>query len=347
MLECESLRKTYGGLTAVDDLTFSLEKGEFATLLGPSGCGKSTTLHMIAGLTEPTSGRIRIQGRDVTGTPPEDRNIGMVFQNTALFPHMDVRQNLAYGLRMRNVSDARIEERVDELLDMVEMPTYGSYTPSELSGGQKQRIGIARALAFEPDLLLLDEPLTGLDRVLRETMRKEIERIQRDVDVTTLYVTHDQKEALSMSDRVIVLDEGRKQQEGRPEDIYTAPARPFVAEFIGKSTVLEGTVDDPEVGIVRTDFGRLEAADASGKAAGASASLYVRPEHVQVSTTSDGDANELEGTVATVDNLGEYSEVDVRLDDGTEMLAKMEAFPSVGPGDAVYVRFELDEVIVL
>jgi len=347
MLELRNLTKYYGDFLAVDNISLTIADGEFATLLGPSGCGKSTTLHMVAGLLEPTEGSILINGKDVTAKPPNERNIGMVFQNTALFPHMTVRENIAYGLRMRDAPKSEIQTRIDELLNMVEMSDHGDHKPGELSGGQKQRIAIARAIAFEPELLLLDEPLTGLDRVLRESMRREIERIQNDVGVTTLYVTHDQKEALSMSDNVIVMNNGVKQQEGEPKDIYTNPQQQFVAEFIGKSTILSGEVMEGDGMQIQTSIGEIEAADSQVEEVGNNVNVYLRPEHVQIESERNGHINEFEGKIIDIENLGEHAEVHIRLPSGTIMIAKMDGFPSVDVGMSVYVSFEPSEVIAL
>ncbi|WP_435349220.1 ABC transporter ATP-binding protein [Haloarchaeobius sp. HRN-SO-5] len=348
MLEVENFTKYYGDLCAVEDFSFHVEEGELVTLLGPSGCGKSTTLHAIAGLVEPTDGRIFLRGEDVTELPPEKRNIGMAFQSTALFPHMTVRENIAYGLKMHGYSSGDIEDRVEESLQLVDIPDHGDHKPGELSGGQQQRVALARALAYEPDILLLDEPLTGLDRVLREEMRSWLNRIQREVGVTTLYVTHDQEDALSMSDRVVVLDDGRAQQIASPEHIYEAPANPFVAEFVGKSTQFDGTVthedgrtvvydgDDTEITLSTPDLDE-----------GQSISLYVRPEDIEVAPEATGAENEFLGTVTDIANLGNRAEVSVQLEGATTALAHTTRFPDIAVGDDVYLRFQPERVIVL
>jgi ABC-type Fe3+/spermidine/putrescine transport system ATPase subunit len=347
MLEVRNFTKYYGDLCAVKDLSFRVEEGEFVTLLGPSGCGKSTTLHAIAGLVEPSEGRILLRGEDVTDLPPEKRNIGMAFQSTALFPHMTVRENIAYGLRMHGYADADVVERVEESLDLVDMPDHGHHKPGELSGGQQQRVSLARALAYEPDILLLDEPLTGLDRVLREEMRGWLNRIQREVGVTTLYVTHDQEDALSMSDTVVVLDDGRDQQIDSPERIYESPANAFVAEFVGKSTRFSGDVSHEDGRAVVHNDGKAITLDDPTLDAGTSVSLYVRPEDIEVSHEATGARNELFGTVVEVANLGNRAEVSVELDDGETALAHTTRFPDIAVGDDVYIRFEPERVIVL
>jgi ABC-type Fe3+/spermidine/putrescine transport system ATPase subunit len=347
MLEVKGFSKHYGDLVAVEDLSFHIEEGEFVTLLGPSGCGKSTTLHAIAGLVEPTEGQILLRGEDVTHLPPEKRNIGMAFQSTALFPHMTVRENIAYGLKMHGYSKGDITDRVEESLELVDMPDHGEHKPGELSGGQQQRVSLSRALAYEPDILLLDEPLTGLDRVLREEMRGWLHRLQREVGVTTLYVTHDQEDALSMSDTVVVLNDGRDQQIGSPEAIYESPASPFVAEFVGKSTQFTGEVTHENGrAVVHNASKEITLPDAT-QDAGRSVSVYVRPEDIEVSPAPTGATNEFVGTVLDIANLGNRAEMSVKLEGGTEALAHTGRFPDIEVGDEVCIRFDTERVIVL
>lgn len=347
MLEVNNFTKYYGDLCAVEDLSFRIEQGEFVTLLGPSGCGKSTTLHAIAGLVEPTDGRISLRGDDVTDLPSEKRNIGMAFQSTALFPHMTVRENIAYGLKMHGYRKNDIEELVEESLELVDMPEHGDHKPDELSGGQQQRVALARALAYEPDILLLDEPLTGLDRVLREEMRGWLNRIQREVGVTTLYVTHDQEDALSMSDKVIVLNDGRNQQIDTPERIYESPANAFVAEFVGKSTQFAGEITHENGrAVIYNDSKAVTLANTDLKA-GREVSVYVRPEDIEVSRESADRENEFLGTVTNIATLGNRAEVVVELSDGATALAHTIRFPDMSVGDDVYIQFGSDQVIVL
>jgi ABC-type Fe3+/spermidine/putrescine transport system ATPase subunit len=347
MLEVQNFTKYYGDLCAVEDLSFRIEEGEFVTLLGPSGCGKSTTLHAIAGLVEPTEGRILLRGDDVTDLPPEKRNIGMAFQSTALFPHMTVRENIAYGLKMHGYEQASVQERVEESLELVDMPEHGEHVPGELSGGQQQRVSLARSLAYEPDILLLDEPLTGLDRVLREEMRGWLNRIQREVGVTTLYVTHDQEDALSMSDTVIVLDDGRDQQIDAPERIYESPANEFVAEFVGKSTQFSGTVTHENGRTVVQNGSKSVTLTDHELQEGQSVSVFIRPEDIEVGSGPTETNNEFTGTLTDVANLGNRAEITVTLEDGTTALAHTTRFPEMAPGDDVYLRFDTDRVIVL
>ncbi|MDQ2050874.1 ABC transporter ATP-binding protein [Natronolimnohabitans sp. A-GB9] len=372
MLEVTGLTKYYGELLAVDDVSFHIDEGDFVTLLGPSGCGKTTLLHMIAGLREPTEGQVKLRGEDVTDLAPEDRNIGMAFQSTALFPHMTVRENIAYGLRMHGYDAEERDTQVQEFLELVDLPDHGDHHPDELSGGQQQRVSLARALAYEPDILLLDEPLTGLDRVLREEMREWLMTLQRELGVTSLYVTHDQEDALSMSDKVIVLDDGQKQQAASPERIYEQPANEFVATFVGKSTRFDGTlrsVDDRP--IVETDETRIVVGTndrATNHDDGEAVSLFVRPEDVDVepatatadggTTTTAGAAsaaptaaatveNAFPGTVEKIANLGNRTEVTVALESGETALANTARFPNIAVGDEVTVTFDSESVVVV
>jgi putative spermidine/putrescine transport system ATP-binding protein len=233
------LRKTYGDVVAVDRVDVEISRGEFFTMLGPSGSGKTTTLRLIAGFEEPDQGRVELGGRDVTGVPPYDREVNTVFQDYALFPHMTVAENIEYGLRIRKVGKGERQRRRDEALEMVRLPGYGQRKPGELSGGQRQRVALARAIINRPRVLLLDEPLGALDLKLREQMQVELKRIQEAVNITFLYVTHDQDEALTMSDRIAVFNNGRVEQVGSPVEVYERPATPFVSGFVGTSNVLE------------------------------------------------------------------------------------------------------------
>ena len=358
MLEVNGLTKYYGELLAVDDVSFHIDEGEFVTLLGPSGCGKTTLLHMIAGLREPTDGQVLLRGEDVTDLPPEGRNVGMAFQSTALFPHMTVRENIAYGLRMHGYDEAARTSRVEEFLELVDLPDHGDHRPDELSGGQQQRVSLARALAYEPDILLLDEPLTGLDRVLREEMREWLMTLQRELGVTSLYVTHDQEDALSMSDEVIVLNDGTKQQAAPPQTIYERPANAFVAEFVGKSTRFDGSItNEGSRPLVDTGETCVVLPEGHGCTPGDDASLYVRPEDVDVEATqatADGGAtvaatreNAFPGTVEKVANISNRTEVAVTLESGERALASTTRFPNLEAGDDVVVTFDPESVIAL
>jgi len=239
-VQLNNIVKRFGSFTAVEKTSLTIPEGAFVTLLGPSGCGKTTTLRMIAGLLDPTEGDIVIGGRKVNDVPIHKRNLGLVFQNYALFPHKSVADNVAFGLRYRNVSRAEIARRVQDALDLVQLPDVGARYPKALSGGQQQRIALARAIVIEPDVLLLDEPLSALDANLREDMRVELKRIQARIGVTTVFVTHDQSEALAMSDEIVVMSDGRVEQVGAPEEVYNTPASEFVARFLGASNILAG-----------------------------------------------------------------------------------------------------------
>ena len=237
-----SVEKSFETATALHSLDLGIERGTLFALLGPSGCGKTTTLRLIAGFEQPTKGQVFIRGKDVTGIPAYKRSFGMVFQNFALFPHLSVAENVAFGLQMRGVAKDIIRQKVAAVLDLVALGTFADRYPRQLSGGQQQRVALARAVVFEPDVLLLDEPLSALDKMLREQMQVEIRHLQRRLGMTTVFVTHDQEEALTMSDRVAVMNHGRIQQAGAPKDIYDRPCTEFVATFLGASNILEGQV---------------------------------------------------------------------------------------------------------
>ena len=243
MVQFKGVFKRFGSVVAVEKMDFDIEEGSLVTLLGPSGCGKTTLLRMVAGLEEPTGGDIFIKGVRINDTPIHKRNLGMIFQNYALFPHKNIFDNVAFGLKYRDVSKGAIREKVTRALEMVRLPGVENRMPSQLSGGQQQRIAMARAIVIEPDVLLMDEPLSALDENLREEMRREVDNLQKMIGVTTIFVTHDQREALSMSDKILVMKNGRKQQEGDPEAVYNEPANHFVADFLGHSNFMKGDVE--------------------------------------------------------------------------------------------------------
>ena len=275
----ERITKQYGQHRVVDEVSLDIADGEFLVLLGPSGCGKTTTLRMIAGLATPTSGSIRIGGADVTATPVRLRNIGMIFQDYALFPHMTVGENIAFGLTERRQPRKQVEARVRELLELIRLPGYEARYPEQLSGGQQQRVALARALAYSPALLLMDEPLGALDLKLREAMQIELHRLQRELRVTTILVTHDQEEAMSLADRIAIMAEGQVQQVGAPEELYHSPANAFVAQFVGKVNLLSGTLTALSSGVasVRLQDGSLVNAFAREPLALERASPGLRP----------------------------------------------------------------------
>jgi putative spermidine/putrescine transport system ATP-binding protein len=281
----DGVQKSYDGTTlVVKDLNLSVPKGEFLTMLGPSGSGKTTCLMMLAGFETATSGEIRLQGRNINTVPPHKRGIGMVFQNYALFPHMSVAENLAFPLEVRKMGKAEREQKVKRALEMVQMGAFGGRRPAQLSGGQQQRIALARALVFEPELVLMDEPLGALDKQLREQMQFEITRIAHDLGITVVYVTHDQTEALTMSDRVAVFNDGRIQQLATPSDLYEHPANSFVAQFIGENNRLMGTVTQiqGDTCVVRLDSGdEIDAKPINVTQIGDRTQISIRPERVE------------------------------------------------------------------
>ena len=272
----EDLRVEYGSTTALGGVDLAVAEGEFFTLVGPSGCGKTTTLRCLAGFEEPTAGSVRIGGESMTGVPPEARGVGVVFQSYALFPHMTVGENVAYGLRFSGAPEGTTtDERVAELLELVDLPGFADRDPGTLSGGQQQRVALARALAPEPRLLLLDEPMSALDARLRERLRVQVRAIQRELDITTVYVTHDQEEALAVSDRVAVIDDGRIEQVGPPRELYDAPATRFVAEFLGDNNVFAGSVERSEAA-GHTDAGDRTRDAATARRDGGDSGPFVR-----------------------------------------------------------------------
>lgn len=303
-LELQGLHREFGAVKALDGIELELGQGEFLSLLGPSGCGKTTALRLVAGFDRPDAGAIVVEGRDVTRVPPNKRNMGMVFQAYSLFPNMTAAQNVEFGLRIRGRSRAERAKRVGELLELVGLGHAGDRYPHQLSGGMQQRVALARALAIEPRVLLLDEPLSALDAKVRVQLREEIRRIQLELGITTLYVTHDQEEALSISDQVAVMYRGRIEQVGSPAQMYSAPATPFVAEFIGTMNRLEGQVLDPEAGTVETGGTTIAVEAARGKPRGARVLVLVRPETVEVVVTNGGGPNTFTGEVLTHTFLG-------------------------------------------
>ena len=303
--------KRFGAVTAVDRADLTVEDGELFTLLGPSGCGKTTLLRLLAGFYQPDAGEIRFGDRVVSGLPPYERNIGMVFQNYALWPHMTVRANVAYGLRLRKLSSAAIEARMTEGLRKVNLVGFESRYPGQLSGGQQQRVALARALVLNPDILLLDEPLSNLDAKIRVQVRAEIRKLQQELKITTIYVTHDQEEALSLSDRVAVMKDGHVLQVGIPKDLYERPRTRFVADFVGTNNLVPGEVQERrgEQVFVDTALGRLQAIS-NGAVAGRCV-LAIRPENVSIGTTAASNGNVVRGRISFVSYLGNTLRYDV------------------------------------
>jgi ABC-type Fe3+/spermidine/putrescine transport system ATPase subunit len=340
VLELDRIVKRYEKFTALGPVNIKVQKGELLTLLGPSGCGKTTTLHIIAGLTRPTEGRLLLAGRDITRLAPPYRDMGLVFQNYALFPHRTIAENVAFGLRMRKVPKAEITGRVRAKLDMVGLPGIEERYPHQLSGGQRQRVALARALVIEPSILLLDEPLSNLDALLRKRMRLELRDIQQKLGITTVFVTHDQDEAFEMSDRVILMNAGRVEQVGTPEEIYDSPRTRFAAGFIGEASLLEGRVVRTEGEQVVVAAGGLEVparAVDGGLGVGSDAVLMIRPERVAI--LEDGD-KALRLTVAKRVFQGDRILFELGAGDGRSIacsVPNLERFRSIEPGTEVPV----------
>jgi spermidine/putrescine ABC transporter ATP-binding subunit len=350
-VELLHLRKLYGSVVALDTLSLEVKQGEFVTLLGPSGSGKTTTLMMIAGFEEPTAGEILLGGEPVVRRPPYRRNIGVVFQSYALFPHMTVAANVAYPLRMRRVGREEIRRRVGTALDLVQLGGFGERHPAQLSGGQQQRVALARALVFEPPLLLMDEPLGALDKKLREDLQLEIKRIHREVGVTVMYVTHDQSEALTMSDRIAIMRGGRLEQYGAAEELYERPATRFVAEFVGEATLLPARVESAsgEGAVLALDAGGRLAARRPGLAPGARVTAVIRPEKARLVESGPG-PNALAGVVSDAMYLGDTTKYWVRTEGGATLVCKTPSRSDAvrrSKGDPVHVAVDARDVIVV
>ena len=333
------------GVLAVDDVSLDFGGGSFVTLLGPSGCGKTTTLRMIAGFENPTSGRILVDGADVSRRTPDKREMGMVFQSYALFPHLSVFENVAYGLRLRRRSGSGLREAVERTLELVNLVGLGHRRPSELSGGQQQRVALARAMAIEPRVLLFDEPLSNLDAKLRVSLRGEIRRIQQQLGITSVYVTHDQSEAMALSDLVVVMNAGRVEQSGTPDEVYRRPASRFVADFIGRANFVEGRVERVDGGSVELAlFGRAMTVPAApGLRTGDTAVVVVRPESIRVGV------GDLRGEVRRATFLGPLAEYEIEVN-GSVLLAADPDWMGRGlhePGESVAWSMRPEQAYVL
>jgi putative spermidine/putrescine transport system ATP-binding protein len=354
-LEIDDVHKSFKQQAVVQKFDLAVARGEFVSFLGPSGCGKTTTLRMVAGFETPSSGAIRVDGRDVTGLRPNQRNVGMVFQSYALFPNMTVAENVAFGLKVANRPAAEIGGRVEEMLDLIKLPTLGGRYPYQLSGGQQQRVALARALAVKPQVLLLDEPLSALDAKIRVSLREEIRALQRKLGITTIYVTHDQEEALSMSDRIAVMNGGRVEQVGTPFEIYNRPRTRFVATFVGTLSVLRGKVVDPTAGRILVAGQEIVAARSIPRAkAGETCSVALRPEAATLDGAAAGrDAggprNRLQGIIEEVSFLGSVVRIRVRLQDAAISLDTFNN-PGIAPperGAPAVVTFSPADLLVL
>ena len=350
MIAIEGVTKRYGDVLAVDDVSLEIKANEFFALLGPSGCGKTTLLRLLAGFEEPDAGRLVLDGADLVGVKPYRRPLNLMFQSYALFPHMSVEENVTYGLRMEGMRKAEARGRAAEALELVGLEATGARRPEQLSGGQRQRVALARALVKRPRLLLLDEPLSALDRQIRGSMQIELKRLQHSVGITFVVVTHDQEEALTMADRIAVMRDGRVAQIGSPDELYEAPATRWVARFLGDANVFEGRVDGDRVGNWRVDPAALRRVGASGPAA-----VVVRPERMLLAPVSaadqmNGAANVLRGRLAEVAYLGTARRYVVDLERGGTVEARIPVREDRTPltaGDEVLVGWEVRDGVVV
>ncbi len=341
-LTLKNISKQFNQTIAVENFNLDVERGEFVSFLGPSGCGKTTTLRMIAGFEPPTTGTVTINGNDVTYRPPNQRNVGMVFQSYALFPNMTIGQNIGFGLKVSHKPAEEIKNRVKEMLDIIHLQGYGDRYPYQLSGGQQQRIALARALAIRPQVLLLDEPLSALDAKIRVELRAEIRRIQQELGITTIYVTHDQEEALSLSNRIVVMNAGRVEQIGSPFEIYNYPQTMFTASFIGQLNLLPVTVKDANAHQVALDGQTIVTSQAVKIPNGSTARLALRPEELELGH-ADGN-NHLTGKVDSVLFLGSIVRLRINID-GNPLsmdLFNERTFLPPGTGEQVEVNFPAD-----
>ena len=348
-VELTNVGMTFGATRAVGDVSFAVEAGEFFSILGPSGCGKTTILRMIAGFLQPTEGRIAIGGRDMSGLGPNQRPTAMIFQSLALFPLMPVWENIAFGLEARGASKAERRAKADDLLKLIALEGFGDRMPGELSGGQRQRVAIARALAVEPQVLLLDEPLSALDLKLRQHMRAELRALQKRTGVTFIYITHDQSEALAMSDRVAVMSAGVLQQVGAPRDLYESPRTPFVASFVGETNAISGTVVEVSdtVATIDTAHGRMSGRSGEGLKSGGTARLYVRPEALVPGLDVE---NRLTATIERSDFEGAFALLHGRLSDSSPLVASVgntALAEAPAPGESAQFGFETRHAVVL
>jgi iron(III) transport system ATP-binding protein len=365
-LEVWAISKQFGAFNALDEISFEVARGEMVCLLGPSGCGKTTALRIVAGLENHDSGRVCIGGRDVSNLPVSKRNVGIVFQSYALFPNLTVAQNVAYGLASTSMPRGAVARRTQELLDLVGLPDLGKKYPPQLSGGQQQRVALARSMALSPDVLLLDEPLSALDAQVRIHLRSEIKKLQRELGVTTILVTHDQEEALTMSDTIVVMQHGRIQQQGDPAELYERPVNRFVANFIGVSNPIDGRLleHDPTTGrgVVESDRGLRLAGVVTDPDArptiGQHVIVAVRPERMRVEPAAHAEAPGegwcgIDGRVHQGTYLGDQTEYRIETDQAGEIVARRQnasgagASLGIGPGDPVAIRWEETANLIL
>jgi putative spermidine/putrescine transport system ATP-binding protein len=348
-LTLTNVNKFFTNTTAVDNFNLDVEKGEFVSFLGPSGCGKTTTLRMIAGFETPSSGSITINGQDITRVPPNQRNVGMVFQSYALFPNLSVADNIGFGLKVAHKPKTEIDERVKEMLKLIHMESFGKRFPYQMSGGQQQRVALARALAIRPQVLLLDEPLSALDAKIRLELRTEIRAIQRELGITTIYVTHDQEEALSLSDRIVVMREGKIDQIGSPFQIYNFPQTAFVASFVGTLNVIPAVIEDAGKGTLKVDGQSVHAAAPITQGGnGDTVSLALRPEILSLQESAP-QQNQLKGAIENITFLGSIVRIQVKVEKSKLFFDTFNNPHLVLPkiGDAVTVYFSPEACLIL
>ncbi len=349
-----SVTKRFGDTIAVDNVSLQIEGGEFFSLLGPSGCGKTTTLRIIGGFVYPTTGEVRINDEIMAKTPPYRRPVNTVFQNYALFPHKTVAQNIAFGLQMQKATKAEISDAVERSLDLIQLPGYGNRKPSELSGGERQRVALARALINEPTILLLDEPLSALDLKLRKQMQSELKALQRKVGITFVYVTHDQGEALALSDRIAVMNDGKILQVGTPSEIYDSPQSRFVADFIGTSNFLEGTlISENEVALTMESTSNIVCTPTSHISMNTPVTISIRPERINLRTASTADIpNLLRGVIQDESYLGTTLQYTVQTNYPIPLIVHQQNTGTKDGhrfqrGDTVYLQWSPENAIVL
>ncbi len=350
ILSIENITKSYGENTVLDHLSLQVGRGRFVTLLGPSGCGKTTTIRIIAGLETPEAGRVLLNGEDVTALPPDKRRVNTVFQNYALFPHLSVYGNVAYGLKVRRLPKAEIRKKVSDMLELVELSGFEERRPAELSGGQRQRVAIARALVLDPEILLLDEPLGALDLQLRRQMQRELKAIQLRLGITFIYITHDQEEAMSMSDDIILMQDGRIEQRGTPREIYEHPATEFAASFIGESNILHGELEvDGKGGIcLNTPGGKVPCAAAEATPGGRlpmAAAISIRPH--DISLLREAAPGALPGKIGHVQYTGSFVRVTVETGAGTLTAEPDGHTADFLQGETVYLSWRPEHAAVI
>ncbi|MFC4013100.1 ABC transporter ATP-binding protein [Nonomuraea purpurea] len=345
MLQIDGISRKFGDVTALDDVSLEIGQGEFFALLGPSGCGKTTLLRIIAGFERPDAGQLWLDGADLLPIPPNMRPISLMFQSYALFPHMSVAKNVAYGLERERLPKQEIRQRVGEVLETVGLSAHASRRPAQLSGGQRQRVALARSIVKRPRLLLLDEPLSALDKKVRAEMQLELKRLQNDVGITFVVVTHDQEEAMSLADRIAVFDNGAVRQVDEPVALYERPRTPFVADFVGANNLFHGTADGPDA-LKSADFGSLPGTPLTALGAEAKALLAVRPEKVEL--VDDDAAGGVKGSVLDVSFYGGVSHISVDVPGHVKpVLVAVQGASAVQPGAKVRVRWEAKDAVIM